>query len=278
MTARDIDALRDLAPGYVLDALTPDERAAFERALRDPATAALLEAEVHAMREIVGVVATGSAATPPPALRDRVLARIADEAKAAPPPAVVDIREFKRSETATRTPQRWMLPATLALAAAASVLVAVSLRSDLLRANNALSVAAAGLDSVRQQLAQRDATIRTLTDAGNDLLLVRLTPNTNAGPSLQVYWNVKRATAVIMASGLKQLATDRAYVLWMIRDGKPEAVALFRPDSSGAQVVPDITVPASVQGVSVFAVTEEAATGASAPTMTPFLVGSIGTK
>lgn len=283
MSARSLDELRDLAPGFVMDTLTLEERADFERALRDPSMAAALNEEVTAMREILGVVASGTAASPPPALRARVLDRIADEARAAAPVApsatpapTAAVVPITAAPSASRG--GWVIPTVLTLAAAASTAIAVGLNGDLRAARAELATQTVSLDQTRQQLAQREAMLRTLTDAGNELVLVRLAPNANAGPSMQVYWNPKRGSAVVMASGLRQLATDRAYVLWMIRDGKPAAVALFRPDSAGSQVLSDIQVPASTQGVAAFAVTEEAATGATQPTMTPFLVGTVGTQ
>lgn len=284
MSARSLDELRDLAPGFVMETLTLEERADFERALRDPSTTAALTEELSAMREILGVVAGGTAAAPPTALRARVLDRIADEARtAAPAPAAstapsapATVVPITSAPSASRG--GWAIPTILTLAAAASTAIAVGLNSDLRRLRAELATQVALLDTTRATLAQRDTMLRTLTDAGNDLVLVRLAPNVNDGPSMQVYWNVKRGAAVVMASGLKQLATDRAYVLWMIRDGKPAAVALFRPDASGSQVLSDIQVPVSAQGVAAFAVTEEAATGATQPTMTPFLVGTVGTK
>lgn len=293
MNTRSLDELLDPTPGFVLDTLTLEERADLERGLRDPSLAPRLQEEIDAMREALGHVGASTPVAPPPALRERVLARVAAEAAVGPsvsaatdaPVAPVSAPAAPRDATrvATTVPaRRTWVPAVFALAAAASVVVALGLRRDrdALQATLAAQQAthAATLDSLRAALARRDATIRTLADAGNSLQLVRLAPNTVDGPSMQVYWNVKRGAAVIVAAGLAPIAADRAYCLWIIRDGKPAAVALFRPDSTGAQVLPDVAVPTSVAGVAAFAVTEEPAAGSPQPTMTPFLVGSVGTR
>jgi len=286
MTHPSLDALRDLAPGYLLQALTDVERAQFERALRDPALAPELEAELAAHRETFAMIAEGQATPPPPGLRERVLARIEAEARAddktkpAAPP-IAKATDVKPLNAATPTPTgpriRW-IPAALATALAASALFAVNLRERVQDLETQLSAQTVALDSTRQRLAQREATLQTLTDGGNDLVLVRLAPNTQAGPALQVYWNPRSGKAVIHASGLAPIGEDRAYCLWMIRDGKPVPLTLFRPGSDGSQLLHDITVATGTTGVAAFAVTEEAATGSPVPTMTPFLVGEVKTE
>ncbi|WP_291157735.1 anti-sigma factor [Gemmatimonas sp. UBA7669] len=291
MTHPSLDALRDLAPGYLLQALTDVERAQFERALRDPALAPELEAELAAHRETFAMLAEGHATPAPPALRERVLARIEAEGKVearaeAKASAATSQRAAPSATTpvapAVRAPNtgpriRWV-PALLATALAASAVFAVNLREQVQELELQLSTQALALDSTRQRLAQRESTLQTLTDGGNDLVLVRLTPNTQAGPALQVYWNPRSGKAVIHASGLAPIAEDRAYCLWMIRDGKPVPLTLFRPGSDGSQLLHDITVATGTAGVAAFAVTEEAATGSPVPTMTPFLVGEVKTE
>lgn len=291
MTHPSLDALRDLAPGYLLQALTDVERAQFERALRDPALAPELEAELAAHRETFAMLADGHATPAPPALRERVLARIEAESKVeARAEAKASAATSQRAAASATTPVapaarapntgpriRWV-PALLATALAASAVFAVNLREQVQELELQLSTQALALDSTRQRLAQRESTLQTLTDGGNDLVLVRLTPNTQAGPALQVYWNPRSGKAVIHASGLAPIAEDRAYCLWMIRDGKPVPLTLFRPGSDGSQLLHDITVATGTAGVAAFAVTEEAATGSPVPTMTPFLVGEVKTE
>lgn len=282
MTHPSLDALRDLAPGYLLQALTDMERAQFERALRDPALAPELEAELAAHRETFAMLTEGHATPAPPALRERVLARMEAEAMASA--AASSAESAPRAAPAASAPSarppqsgpriRWV-PTLLVTALAASAVFAVNLREQVQQLEAQLSTQALALDSTRQRLAQRESTLQTLTDGGNDLVLVRLAPNTQTGPALQVYWNPRSGKAVIHASGLAPIADDRAYCLWMIRDGKPVPLTLFRPGSDGSQLLHDITVATGTTGVAAFAVTEEAATGSPVPTMTPFLVGEV---
>jgi anti-sigma-K factor RskA len=289
MTTRSLEELRDLAPGYVMQMLTPDEQAAFDAALRDPALAAALTPELEALRGTVPLLGTAHPVAPPAALRDRVQQRIRAEAAAAPreplaaaPPSGTPSLAPPRTPPLTvirgdQKPSR-ALPIGLALAFAASALLALSLQREVQALRSSVSDQERATQQLRQQLAQRDATLRTLTDAGNSLRLVRLSPNTTAGPSLQLFWNVQNGQAVIHAAGLKPIGSDRTYQLWMIRDGKPVSVALFRPDSTGAQLLGDIPVPNATTGIAAFAVTEEPAGGSPQPTMTPFLVGAVSAQ
>ena len=96
-------------------------------------------------------------------------------------------------------------------------------------------------------------------------------------PGIQLFWNVKTGTAVIHASGLKQVAEGRTYCLWMIRDGTPVAVKLFNPDPDGHRLINGVELPKDRQGIAAFALTEEPAAGSPQPTMTPFLVGTVET-
>ena len=63
-----------LSGAYAIDALDDIERAQFERHL---AECAECRAEVESLREAGGMLAEAVSATPPPGLRDRVLADIA---------------------------------------------------------------------------------------------------------------------------------------------------------------------------------------------------------
>lgn len=272
MTPLSLAELRELAPGYVMQTLTTEELASFEQALRDPAMAEELELELEVCRAATEYLATSQGVAPPPALRDRLVERIARESAQGASPALPP------SPTPVPGIISWWVPGGLAVALAASAVLAVSLQRRVGALRDELAQREALLTSARGQLASSDSVVRALTEGGNDLRLVRLSPSQPAGPTLQLFWNVRRGSAVIHASGLAPVAADRAYVLWMIRDGKPVAVALFKPEPNGTQLVRDVRVPTSTEGVAAFAVTEEPATGSPQPTMTPFLVGSVAAQ
>ena len=79
MTPLDPDAAEELAVQYVLGELRPDEAAAFERRLAEDWA---LDAEVHRLRRVLGLVPLATATEPPPELRARILAAAETQARA----------------------------------------------------------------------------------------------------------------------------------------------------------------------------------------------------
>jgi len=67
------------------------------------------------------------------------------------------------------------------------------------------------------------------------------------------------------------LPPDRTYQLWFVRTGGPLSAATFRVSRSGLAWV-KVAPPASLDGVGKIMVTEEPASGSSAPTGSDLLV------
>ena len=300
------DELRELAPAFVMGTLTNVELADFAAAMADPVTAAELAPELEAHRAAVEFLATGHAVMPPPSLAQRLGARIAHEqaksmrlaetAELAVPTPSLEIYgtdqgapsvlravrvppvHLNAAPRARSSAPAWATAGIFGLAMAASLFFAVSLKSrirgleDNLRTQQLVIQRTAGL------LASSDSTVNALTHAEKDLVLVRLASNVPVGPSMQVFWNQRTGEAVVHASGFAQIAANRTYCLWIIRNGKPEAVKLFNPDPDGHRLLNAVALPVDARGIAAFAVTEEPAEGSPQPTMTPFLVGVVPTK
>jgi anti-sigma-K factor RskA len=303
MIPLSLDALRELAPGYVMNTLTIEERAQFDAALSDPALAAALAPELDAHRAAITFLASDVAVTPPPALRARLAERITLERVEAirldeTAEVVIPTRPVDRpsadqisaaasvtdgvlpmrlpapaAPTSSRAP--WMTAGLLAFALAATAFFAVNVQQRVRELERTVASQREVIDGTSARLAARDSTVEALTD--QDLVRVRLVANVSAGPSMQVFWNRRTGRAVVHAAGLAPVAKDRAYCLWIIRSGKPEAVALFNPDANGSRLLNAVAVPADAANIAAFAVTEEPATGSPQPTMTPFLVGAVPT-
>lgn len=302
MKPMTLDELRELAPGYVMGTLTLEEQHGFDVGMANDSMATALTPEIVAHRAAVEFLSTAHATIPPAGLKDRVMARIAmDRAANATDQTARDANATDQSAraeepvratrpTVSSSPPRdvtrrssgragsragWWSSGALVLALAASLVFSVDLRTQVKSLQSQLAEQVALVASGTSRLAAREKTLATLLGGGSDVTLVRLSPNQPAGPGMQVFWNVREGRAIVSASGLSQIAKDRAYALWMIRDGKPVAIALFTPDASGRAVVQDIALPTDLAGVAAFAVTEEPAAGSPQPTMTPFLVGAV---
>ncbi len=289
MKPMSLDELRELAPAYVIGTLTAEELAQFEQAMTSRAIAEAMAPEIAAHRAAAEYLATMHAVQPPPELKQRVLARLSAtprspattpassaSATSPTPPRAVHMTPQQIIRRGSRAP--WFGMGALGFALAASLVFALDLSRQVRSLTNDVSIKDALLKASQNRLASRDETVRILTDAGSSLVLVRLAVNASEGPDMQLFWNVRNGTAVLHASNFKQVAANRTYCLWMIRDGKPVAVKLFNPDPDGHRLINGIELPNNVAGIAAFAVTEEPAEGSPQPTMTPFLVGTVAPK
>ncbi|WP_309672369.1 anti-sigma factor [Gemmatimonas sp.] len=195
--------------------------------------------------------------------------------RAVTPPTPTAITELSARRTARTA---WWTAGVLGTALAASVVIAVDFHNQAKALEDRASQDNALIVRTEAKLAEREKTLQTLLAGRGNVVLVNLNPAQPAGPGMQVFWNVREGKAVVNAYGLTPVASDRAYMLWMIRDGKPVPLKLFTPGDDGRAIVASVELPTTTSGITLLAVTEESSAGAVAPTMTPFLVGEVPTK
>jgi anti-sigma-K factor RskA len=264
-----LEQLRALAPGYLFGTLDTGERTRFEQALRSSEFGAALQAELAALQAAstpVVPVARVSRATP------------TSQAVRVTPIANRTVAPGNSSGprgTGGASRAGWYAAAVASAGLAAALVFAFDLRGrvDTLDAEarkNALLLARS-----EEKITNNEQTLSTLLAGRGNVVLVNLNTTAPTGPGMQVFWNVRDGKAVVNAFGLAQVSKDRAYMLWMIRDGTPVPLKLFTPDESGRSLVANVEVPTSTTGITLLAVTEENASGATAPTMTPFIAGSV---
>lgn len=245
------DDLRDLAAGYTLGALSPEEARAFETAL---AGSPELRREVAEFREVNALLGAAETRAPADDLKQRLRERIR-AGKVAPlpgPPA-----PGRRSGAAIG----------LGIGMAASLLLAAGLYRQTRALNEALA-------EREQRLAAREATLNALLEPA--VQLTTLTATGEAPPVVQVFWNRANHSLVVHTFRLKPAPAGRAYQLWLLpKDGKPIASAVFDTEPGGHQLVQNISVPPD-QPISGFALTVEPAGGSPQPTTTPIVFGNAG--
>ncbi len=191
---------------------------------------------------------------------------------AMPPTAITELSTRRTARAA------WWTAGVLATALAASLVVAVDFRNQAKVLEDRAAQDDKRIAHTEAKLAERETTLQTLLEGRGNVVLVNLNPAQPAGPGMQVFWNVRQGKAVVNAYGLAPVASNRAYMLWMIRDGKPVPLKLFTPGDDGRAIVASVELPTTTSGITLLAVTEESSAGAVAPTMTPFLVGVVPTK
>lgn len=256
MSAIVPESVRDLAAGYSLGALTPEETREFEAALaRFPE----LQRELADYRELTAVLATSAGASPSPALRQRLMERLGREKEGTLLPGA----------TRSRLPG-WILP--VALAATTLLAVGLGLRGQ--RLDRQLAARTDSLAATAAKLARREATLDALLTAQFELTVVQLTTAGTEAPGIQFFWNRKTNQGVLHAFRLPPPAAGKVYQLWLIpRGGAPIPSETFTSAADGHALVEAFQLP--VDGFETAAITVEPAGGSQTPTLPIYLVGKV---
>lgn len=227
--------LHSLAAPYALDALETDERRRFERHLKG---CDRCSAEVRALAEDAVRLAWSTAAPPPPAMRERVMAavqRTPQEAPRAPvrehapqlPPHVWGAQPPPRRSGGTShasgrggAPRaRRPLFAPLATATAAAALVAASVFAvHAGRTQDRLDAERAQAREIAHVLAAPDARAGNGKDA--------------RGRSIGVIASASEGQAIVTLSGYGALPSGQVHQLWLMRpNAQPRSLGLFAGDT-----------------------------------------------
>jgi len=209
--------LHSLAAPYALDALEPPERARFERHLKGCDSCA---AEVRALSEDAVRLAWSTAAPPPAAMRDRVLAAVratpqepAREHTPQLPPHVWGTQPPPARARAPRERRPFFAP--LATATAVAALVVASLFAvQASRTQDRLDAERTQAREIAHVLAAPDAR----ATAGED----------SQGHSLSVIASASERQAVVTLRGYGEPPGGRVHQLWLMRPGaQPRSLGLF---------------------------------------------------
>lgn len=222
---------------YAADALPPEEREEVERHL---AVCPACTDEVAEMRAALTRLADAAAQPPSPALRERVLAEVGRTPQL--PPIIGSGRGRVRS-------LRWWAGAPLQIAAAAMLVVALTLGVLLVQRQH--------------QLADQQHLVAQITSVLNDPGRTVTTADLTSGGRGTVV--VSDGRAVFLASDLPPVASGHTYQLWVMAPGHTTSVGLFGSGPSVQRLVPAVA-PGDSIGVTV-----EPAGGSRQPTTSPLV-------
>ena len=230
--------LHPLAGLYAVDALDDDQRADFEEHL---ATCDSCTAEVAEFRATTGRLAAFTVEDPPPPLRQAVLDRIGTTRQASP---VVPVRPRFRRPSA-----RWAGPVLVAAAVLVVGLLAVNLRST-------------------HRTLDRQQTLTDVLTAAD----ARTIPLAGSAPGhLRLVYSPTLGRSAIVADGVSDVPTDRAYAMWFIGRHGPALAGLFRTtDGHGAAVM-----DGTPRGYQSLGITVEPADGSARPTTPVLFAGNV---
>jgi anti-sigma-K factor RskA len=237
----------ELAAGWVLGALEPDDEQVFRRHL---ATCDRCEQSVRELEEVAGELAYAAPPVdPPPALWASIRGALGE---AEPPGQVQPLRPRPR--------RVW--PLRLAAAACILLLVALALWNVALRDQN---------DTYRQRVAALEEVAGLANDPTTRTVSLNATTPAAQGARVTVLASSRQDRGVLLVEGLRPAPPGRVYELWRLPEGKvadaqPAVVFL---GSARVQSVP-FSMP--LQPTTGFAVTvEQGPRGSDKPTSQPVL-------
>jgi anti-sigma-K factor RskA len=246
------DDLHVLTGSYVLDAVSKEERAEFERHLQH---SPICQAEVRGLRETAARLAMACAVTAPARMEQRVLAATYQTRQLAP---VSDdqfsrlhaTRERRRVQAAPRRfPRRLVIAA-----AAASVAAAVGLGVTQLSARHQLDSARSSAAAIARVVTAADARVATA--------------RTRAGGSVTVVASATLHEAVVSETRMPPLSSGRVYQVWVMSPSGARSAGLI----SASQVRASPLLASAVKPGDRIGITVEPAGGTKRPTTTPVAV------
>jgi anti-sigma-K factor RskA len=237
----------ELAAGYVLGALEPDDEHAFQQHLGG---CPICEASVRELEAVVGELAYSAPPVEPP---DTVWAGIRREIRA----EAVRPSPIARPRGGSGRPAGWLVAAAAVLA-----VVALSLWNLSLRDQNAV---------YRDRVAALERATELVNEPGAARLALEGAPEARA----TVVASSRQDRGVLLVEDLPPLQQGRVYELWGVPEGdiaRAEKALVFVPlRRQGVQTL-EFRVP--IQPGTVFAITEEPGPdGSEKPTSDPLLIG-----
>lgn len=238
-----------LAAGAALGALSDDDRRALLRALDEhPEWSAIMAEDAEtaaALADLPREVA------PPPALRDQLLARIA-EAPAQADPAHDEARTSADAAPVRRARSGWGRRGWFALAASVVLVVGVGTATVIAVEQAAQPATVIALDRIQSAPDAQQASA-----------------SVEGGGKATLHWSASLGQAVLVTGEMPAVPSDHTFELWYVRDQTPIPAGTF--DASGRST--SAVLKSGMQPGDVIAVTVEQAGGSPTgqPTSDPIL-------
>jgi anti-sigma-K factor RskA len=271
---------------YALGQLSQDERRDVEKHVRE---CDLCAADLHELAVVMeGIAHSVEPVTPPPALKQRVLASLALQ------PQEPSRRASEASAVVTPLPHSTSSPVRRSvnlgwLAAAALVIIGLGtalyssintrrlLIDDVQQAQAEATDAQQKVNELRRQLDltadQADLVVSILT--ATDMQPVPMAGRENATASTaRAFWSPTRGL-LIVANNLPVPPPGRIYQVWVIGGAGPVSAGLLGEQGSGRGMLIAPPPPGLTPGMVTVAVTDEPPGGLAAPSGTIRLAGSV---
>jgi anti-sigma-K factor RskA len=241
-----------LAGAYAMDAISPPDRARFERHLAGCQECAQ---EIASLREATARLATATAAPPPSGLKERVMAAVAMTRQQ--PPPVMQARGRAGTGSGARAGRAWRGRLTIAAAAVAAAVVLV-----------VAVVFGVSNGTMRHQLSQAQASSQQMAAVLTARDATMMTGAVHGGGNVTIVMSHSMHALVFTAAGLHALPAFRGYELWLIGPAGDRRVTMLPP---GRHDMAGPVIASGLRPGDHLALTAEPAGGTSRPT-TPMML------
>lgn len=262
----NVQEFAELAAGYALSALSPEDEHAFHEALVEhPEWAGIVETDVATAAQLAETV---DPVPPPLALRGQLLSRIGGPVGSVPADlggAPEDAAAFPGDDAPTRSaaepPPSTEAVQTVArrnwtrglLALAASFVLLIALGTTAVIVGDRLREPAS-VSALNQIDDAKDAQVATVKVDG--------------GGTATAHWSESIGRAVLVTDGVASPATGKTYELWFVRGDTPVAAGVFSPDREG-QATALLDEPMQAGDVIAVTVEERGGSKTGQPTTDP---------
>lgn len=267
------DEIKELGALYALGALDSETASEVEAYLRSASDAE--RRELEELRETASLLPLAlPAASVPPQLKERLMARVQQQAQANQSanikPTSSTVMPFIAPTRITSPPTRWLqIAATFILAVLSSLLFWQN--SRLTRQLDDLTQQVA---QQAEQLAAQKQELQSFTSSTTRIITLAGTAAPQA--SAKLVWDTTRREWIIYFDNLPSAPADKDYQLWYItRDSNKISAQVFRPDLQGRFELRLSLPPDIVPRLAATAVTLEPKGGSTQPTGPIFLQGVI---
>lgn len=259
------ETFEELCAGYVLDALSDEDRLEFEAMLDNAGESEQkLYQELKAAANQLAFAADAQA--PSPAVKQRLMQQIQPDNSV----TAKDERPHSNRYTMAMAACFALFIITVALG-----FYAININGDLNNKETLIAQQKATIVELKNKVQHREELLSILSARTVDLV-VMTGMEVNANGYGKIIWDPEKNQALLQVSNLPAEPEGMDYQLWLIKNNKPMPAGVFSVNATDeasffkVQEMPDVTMNAT----SAFAVTLEPEGGMAQPTGDMYLMGS----
>ncbi len=228
--------------------------------------------------------AADNAVTPPPGLKDKIIADLGEQEPASQVPApeleegskVISLENAKDQsvkETSNNTPFAWIAAAAAVLLAAylawewqSSLSLQNEMQEIIVNQEQKLDLLDGEMNNMQLDQRQMEQSLAVLSDPNMHKVALN-SVNEAQSAAATIYWNPEEKKTYFYRNQLPPEPTEAQYQLWAIVKGKPVSIGLLAlNDEAGLQDM------AGVEDADAFAITLEPLGGSESPTLEQMVV------